>query len=171
MKKRVKAKAKKKPKPKIAQAVRRGLEIRPLPYSKTPGTAYHWTYVLRAKDPKKRELIARGMEYAVAKNNLITYSNEAAKNAVLFDRVEPLKFDCRKLKKRATTNCCNLVSTACRFAGIKTPRKSSAATLPQKWKKYGFDVIPYKDGKTKLLRGDILDASIKPKVHTAGYLG
>lgn len=154
----------------IAQAVRKGIVRRQFPYSRKQGSAYHWTYVLRATDPKKRELIAKGMERAVKNNKQIKYSNTAEGNAVLWDKASKVGFDPLKVKK-ATTNCCNLASVACRYAGLKTPRKSSARTLPQKWEKYGFKVIPYKHGKTKLLRGDILDANIKPKVHTAVYLG
>lgn len=165
-------KKKKKKVPCIAQATtKNGVHIRTLPYSTKDGSAYHWTYVLRAKDPKKRELIARGMEYAV-RCGKISYSNESSKNAKLFDDTKPLGFDCRKLKKRSTTNCCNLVGVACRFAGIKTPRKSSARTLPETW--YDTDEFKrfrYRHGKTALLRGDILDASHMPHVHTAGYLG
>lgn len=156
--------------PRIAQAVRKGIVIRTLPYSKKSGSAYHWTYVLRAKDKKKRERIAQGMERAV-KCKKISYSNTADRNARLFDAVKPYGFDCMKLKKKTTTNCCNLASVACNFAGIPTPRKNTASNLPSKWAKYGFRVIPYHHGKTKLLRGDILDSTIKPKVHTAVYLG
>lgn len=154
----------------IAQAVRKGIKKRTFPYSKKKGKAYHWTYVLRAKDKDKRELIAKGMERAV-RCKKIKYSNESSRNAALFDAVKKYKFDCMKLKKTTTTNCCNLASVACRYAGIKTPRKSSSRTLPTKWKKYGFTVYKYKKGKTKLRRGDILVATIKPKVHTAVYLG
>lgn len=161
----------KKKKPRIAQAVHRGITTRSFPYNPKPGTAYHWTYVLRAKRPDQREAIARGMERAVKRNNLIKYSNESDKNAALYDQVKPRHYDPLKVTKKTTTNCCNLVSVACNWAGIHTPRKSSATTLPKKWVQYGFKVIPYKHGKTKLLRGDILDANIKPKVHTAVYLG
>lgn len=160
----------KKHKPKMAQAIRKGIRTQRFKYAKTDGKAYHWTYVLRAKDRKKRELIAEGMEKAV-KCGKIKYSNDADRNARLYDAVKNYHFNCAKLKKHTTTNCCNLASVACRYAGIKTPRKNSARTIPEKWEKYGFKVIRYKHGKTKLLRGDILDASHKPKVHTAVYLG
>ena len=156
---------------KMAQAIRKGIRSQKFKYSRRNGTAYHWTYVLRAKDKKKRELIARGMERAV-KCGKISYSNESNKNARLYDAVKKHKFDCMRLKKRTTTNCCNLASVACNYAGIKTPRKNSATTLPSKWGKMkDFKVIRYKHGKTKLKRGDILDASHKPKIHTAVYLG
>ena len=155
----------------MAQAVRKGIRKQKFKYAKTSGTAYHWTHVLRAKDPKKRELIAVDMERAVKKANYIQYSNESKKNAKLYDVVDNKKFNCSKVTKRTYTNCCNLVSVACNFAGIPTPRKSSARTMPSKWAKYDFEIIPYKHGKTKLLRGDILDATVKPKVHAAVYLG
>lgn len=154
----------------MAHAVRKGIRKQKFKYAKTGGKAYHWTYVVRAKDKKKRELIAQGMERAV-KSGKITYSNTASKNAALYNAVKGKKFDCMKLTKKTTTNCCNLASVACRYAGIKTPRKNSARTLPTKWKKLGFKVYKYKHGKTKLRRGDILDATQKPKVHTAVYLG
>lgn len=154
---------------KIAQAVRKGIQIRKFPYSKKKGTAYHWTYVLRAIDESKRDLIAKGMEKAVACKK-IKYSNTKEKNASLYDAVKKYKFDCSKLKKTTTTNCCNLASVACNYAGIRTPRKNNSRTLPSKWKPYGFEVIKYKHGKTKLKRGDILVATQKPHVHTAVYL-
>lgn len=153
----------------IAQAVHKGILIRKFPYSKKKGHAYHWTYVLRAEDASKRDKIAKGMEKAVACKK-ITYSNTKAKNAALYDAVKKYDFNCSKLRKRTTTNCCNLASVACNYAGIPTPRKSNSRTLPAKWEKYGFEVIKYKHGKTKLQRGDILVATIKPKVHTAVYL-
>ena len=154
---------------KMAHAIRKGIRKQKFKYAKTDGKAYHWTYVLRATDPAVADKIARGMEKAV-KCGKIRYSNAKGKNAKLFDAVKKYGFNCSKLRKKTTTNCCNLVSVACRYAGIPTPRKSSARTLPKKWVKYGFLVIPYEKGMT-LQRGDILDASHKPKVHTAVYLG
>ena len=154
---------------KIAQAIRKGIQIRKFPYSKKKGSAYHWTYVLRAIDESKRDKIAKGMEKAV-KCGKISYSNTKERNAALFDAVKKYGFDCSRLKKKTTTNCCNLASVACNYAGIKTPRKNNSRTLPAKWKPYGFEVIKYKHGKTKLKRGDILVATQKPKVHTAVYL-
>lgn len=154
---------------KIAQAIRKGIQIRKLPYSKKKGSAYHWTYVLRAKDESKRDKIAKGMEKAV-KCGKISYSNTKEKNAALFDAVKSKGFDCSKLKKKTTTNCCNLASVACNYAGIKTPRKNNSRTVVKKWAPLGFQVIKYKHKKTKLKRGDILVASQKPKPHVAVYL-
>ena len=153
---------------KMAQAVRKGIRKQKYKYSKSKKSAYHWSYVLRAKDKAKRNKIAEGMEKAVACHK-ISYSNEGERNAALFDMVKEEGFDCSKLKKKTTTNCCNLVSVACRYAGIPTPRKSSARTMASKWKKYGFKCLKFKG--TKLHRGDILVDNTEPKVHTAVYLG
>jgi NADH:ubiquinone oxidoreductase subunit E len=112
--------------------------------------------------------IAEGMEKAVACHK-ISYSNESKKNAALYDAVKKYDFDCSKLKKKTTTNCCNLVSVACNYAGIKTPRKSSARTMASKWQKYGFKCCKF-TGK-HLKRGYILVDNTEPKVHTAVYLG
>ena len=155
----------------MAQAIRKGIRKQKFKYAKTDGTAYHWTYIIRAKDPKKRELIAKGMEKAV-KCGKLSYSNESKKNADAWDKASKVGFDCSKLKKKGTINCINLVSIACNFAGIKTPRKSSARTAHKKWVAAlpdDLECLPYKG--TKKLRGDILTASHKPKVHAAGYLG
>ena len=153
---------------KIAQAIKKGIQTRKMVYSKKKGSAYHWTYILRANDPAKRPLIVKGMKKAV-KCKKIKYSNSKEKNAALYSAVKKKKFDCSKLKKKTTTNCCNLVSVACNYAGIKTPKKSNSRTLPKKWPKYGFTV--YKYSRSILEPGDILVSTTKPKVHTAVYLG
>lgn len=166
------AKKKKKKVPMIAQATpKHGIAYRKLPYSKVRGTAYHWRYVIRATGKARRKLIAKGIENAVECRK-VKYSNKGKTNAKLYDDTKPYRFNCLKLKKKSSTNCCNLASVACRYAGIHTPRKSSARTLPQKWAKVkGLKVYRYHHGRTKLRRGDILDADIKPKVHTAVYIG
>ena len=153
---------------KMAQAVKKGIRKQKFKYAKKKSSAYHWSYVLRAKNKDRRDLIAQGMEKAVACKK-ISYSNESKKNAALFDCVKSVGFDCSKLNVRTTTNCCNLVSVACRYAGLKTPRKSSARTMASKWKKYGFKCYKY-SGKN-LKRGDILVDNTEPKVHTAVFLG
>lgn len=152
----------------MAQAVRKGIKKQKYKYSKSKKSAYHWSYVLRAKDSSKRGRIAEGMEKAVACHK-ISYSNSGKKNAKLYDKVKGVGFDCSRLTSKATTNCVNLVSVACRYAGLKTPRKSSARSMASKWKKYGFKCIKFK--KAKLQRGDILVDNTEPKVHTAVYLG
>lgn len=152
----------------MAQAIRKGIRKQAYKYSKSKKSAYHWSYVLRAKDASKREKIAKGMEKAVACGK-ISYSNTKAKNAALYDAVKGKGFDCSKLTKKTTTNCCNLVSVACNYAGLKTPRKSSARTMMNKWGSYGFK--KYKFTGKALQRGDILVDCTEPKVHTAVYLG
>lgn len=152
---------------KMGQAIRKGIRIQKFKYSKSKNSAYHWRYVLVA--PKKqRLLIAEAMEKAV-KCGKIRYSNEGDKNAKLFDDAKKVRWDCSKLKKKTTTNCCNLVSVCCRYAGIKTPRKSSARTMDEKWRKYGLKRKRFNANQLK--RGYILVDDTEPKVHTAVYLG
>lgn len=152
----------------MAQAIRKGIRKQTYKYSKSKKSAYHWSYVLIPKDASKCEKIAQGMEKAVACGK-VSYSNEAKKNADLWDKAAKVGFDCSKLKSKATTNCCNLVSVACRYAGLKTPRKSTARTMASKWKQYGFKCCKF-TGK-HLKRGYILVDNTEPKVHTAVYLG
>lgn len=156
----------------IAQATRKkGIAFRKLPYSRKAGTAYHWTYVIRATDPKARKAIVADAKAAV-KSGKIRYSNEAATNAKLYEDTKKHKFDCSKLKKKSSTNCINYASVCCRFAGLKTPRKSSAASMVRTWKDVrGLKIIRYRHGKTKLRAGDLLDASQKPSCHVAIYIG
>lgn len=158
----------KKKEAKMGQAIRKGIRKQAYKYSKSRNSAYHWSYVLRAPKSAQRELIAIGMEKAV-KCGKIRYSNESDSNAKLYDDVRKLHFDCSKLRKRTYTNCCNLVSVCCRYAGIDTPRKSTARTMAQKWQKYGLKCHKF-TGKN-LKRGDILVDCTEPKVHTAVYLG
>ena len=156
----------------IGQATKKhGIAYRKLPYSKKKGSAYHWTYIIRATDKAKRKRIAEGMRRAIGCRK-IKYSNDSRYNARLYDDVAKYGFDCAKLKKTSYTNCINLLSVCFRYAGLKTPRKSSARTAPQKWSKVkGIKVYRYKHGKSKLHVGDGLDATQKPKVHAACYVG
>lgn len=152
----------------MEQAIRKGIRKQKYVYNKSKKSAYHWSYVLRAEDPSKRKKIAEGIDKAV-KCGKISYSNDSKKNAALYDAVKGKGFDCSKLTKKTTTNCCNLVSVACNYAGIKTPRKSSARTMASKWKQYGFKC--YKFTGKSLQKGDILVDNTEPKVHTAVYIG
>lgn len=152
----------------MAQAIRKGIRKQKYTYNKSKKSAYHWSYVLRAKDKEKRELIAQGMEKAVACKKL-SYSNTKEKNADAWDKASKVGFDCSKLKSKGTINCVNLVSIACNYAGIKTPRKSSARTMASKWTSKGLK--RYKFTGKSLQRGDILVDCTEPKVHTAVYLG
>lgn len=148
---------------------KRGVHKRKFKYSAQTGSAWHWTYVIRAKNADKRKLIAKGMENAIANSKLIKYSNASKKNTALYNAVKPYKFDCRKLKKKTTVNCSALASICARYAGYKTPRRSSSLTIHKTWKDKGFKVLKYKKGM-KLYRGDVLISTTRPSPHTAVVL-
>lgn len=147
---------------------KKGVHKRKFAYSKKAGSAYHWTYVKRAINTKKRKLIAEGMEQAIAKKKYIKYDN-GDKSTKMFDDLKPLKFNISKLAKKTYVNCCNLASICCRYAGISTPRKSSSLTLHNKWSDKDFKRLPYKEGM-KLSKGDVLISTTTPKPHTAVVL-
>ena len=99
---------------KIGQiTTKKGVHSRSFPYSSNTGSAYHWTYVMRA-DKKYRLLIAEGMEKAIKKKKKIKYSN-GSKCCQLYDDVKP-KFDVSKLNKKSYVNCSVLASICCRYA-------------------------------------------------------
>lgn len=145
----------------IGEIVHKGVRKRKFKYK--PNTYSGWNYVMRA--PKdKRELIAQGMELAIKNKSKIKYDN-GSKSGRLYDDTKP-KFDFR-LTKKTYTNCSALASVCCRYAGIKTPKKSSSLTLHKKWT--GFKRIKYKQGM-KLYRGDVLVRCKYPSPHTAVVL-
>lgn len=150
----------------IGHAQRKGLNKKTFKYSKKKSSPYHITYVIHATNDIKREKIAKCMEYAIAKKKLIKYSNSGAKSYSLYTALKKKKFDPRKLKKKAYTNCCNLVSVCCRFAGYKTPKQMSSVKLHKQFKKIkGFKVKKYKPGMV-LVRGDIIVSTTTPGAHS-----
>lgn len=146
----------------IIQMTRKCVGTRKFPYNADKTKSYHWTYVLRHP---KGDKIAEGMELALKTKSKIKYDN-GSKSTQLYTIMKPLKWDMSKLTKTAYVNCCVIVSIACRYAGIKTPKKCSSRTMYKQWKKYGFEIIPYKKGM-KLKRGDILTCTTQEHPHTA----
>lgn len=134
-------------------------------YSANSGSAYHWSYVKRASKKEKRELIAKAMELAIKNGKYIKYSNKSAKSVELYEAIKP-KFKIQDLKHKVHTNCCDLVSVCCRYAGFNTPKHNDSRYIADKW--LGLKKIKYEKGM-KLYRGDILISVNKP--HTAIYLG
>lgn len=148
----------------IIQLTSKGVNKRSTPYNTNEGSAYHWTYVMRYPNTEVRELIAEGMEHALSAKAMIGYDN-GSKSTKLFTDTKP-HYDCKRLKKKSYANCCNLVSVACRYAGIKTPKSLNSLTLHKTLTNYGFKRIKFEKGM-KLYRGDILVSSTRPKPHTA----
>ena len=125
-------------------------------------------YVLRAKDPEKREKIAVAMERACANNN-IGYS-QPTRNT-LYSDVKPYGFDPAKTTKKVNTDCSALVRVCVHFAGIPvgdfiTSNEASKLMGTGKFEKFTDDAHCKKSDY--LMHGDILVT--RTKGHTAVVL-
>ena len=125
-------------------------------------------YVLRAKDPEKREAIAMAMERA-CDNNDIGYS-QPTRNT-LFNDVKPYGFDPAKTTKPVNTDCSALVRVCVHYAGIEvgdfiTSNEVSKLMATGAFDKFTDDA--HCKSSDHLLRGDILDT--RTKGHTVVVL-
>lgn len=124
--------------------------------------------VVRAIDPKVREMIARGMEIACSNKN---YGYDQSQNRSAWDYLKAFGFDMEKLDTPKETDCAQLVRLCIHYAGLTTP-DFYTATLVEVLKKTGYFEILTSDKYCKssdyLLRGDIL--CTKTKGHTVVVL-
>ena len=125
-------------------------------------------YVLRAKDPEKRERIATAMERACANNN-IGYS-QPTRNT-LFNDVKAFGFDPEKTTKPVNTDCSALVRVCVHYAGITvdnfiTSNEVSMLMVTGKFELFKDD--EHCNSSDHLLRGDILVT--RTKGHTVVVL-
>ena len=122
-----------------------------------------WDYVIRFKDPDKREKVAVAMEKA-CKNDLIGYDQN--QRNTLLSKSRAYGYDPGAVTVACETDCSALVSLACMYAGVKESDlvvySNSATThsLRSRLLKTGL-VNVYNDNKyvakdTYLMRGDIL---------------
>lgn len=122
-------------------------------YQRTKG----WSAVFRAKDKKKRELIARAMEQACA-NDCIGY--DQSQRTTLYDAAKLYDFDMSKITKDVETDCSALVSVCCNAAGIVVSKDMYTGNEKKALEATGeFTVYTETDYLTaagKLIRGDIL---------------
>lgn len=125
-------------------------------------------YVLRAKDPEKRERIAVAMERACA-NNDIGYDQST--RLTLFNNVKAAGFDPAKTTKKVNTDCSALVRVCVHYAGIEvdnfiTSNEVSKLMATGAFEKFTDD--EHCKSSDHLLRGDILDT--RTKGHTVVVL-
>ena len=125
-------------------------------------------YVLRAKDPEKREQIAVAMERACA-NNDIGYDQST--RLTLFNNVKDFGFDPANTTKKVNTDCSALVRVCVHYAGIKvdnfiTSNEVSKLMATGAFEKFTDD--EHCKSSDHLLRGDILDT--RTKGHTVVVL-
>lgn len=125
-------------------------------------------YVLRAKDPEKREKIAVAMERA-CDNNDIGYSQPT--RLTLFENVKPYGFDPACTTKPVNTDCSALVRVCVHYAGITVDNFITSNEVSMLMATGQFEL--FKDdahckSSDHLLRGDILDT--RTKGHTVVVL-
>lgn len=125
-------------------------------------------YVLRAKDPEKREMIAVAMERACA-NNDIGYSQPT--RLTLYNDVKAFGFDPAKTTKPVNTDCSALVRVCVHYAGITVDNFITSNEVSMLMATGKFELFK-DDGHCKssdhLLRGDILVT--RTKGHTVVVL-
>lgn len=129
-----------------------GHEVERYKWTDRPGDGW---VILRAKDPAKREKLAKAME-AACDNENIGYGQDH--NQTLYREAEKVDFDIEKVNVPCWTDCCRLERVTARSAGIKVD-DCYTATQVKTWEKTGeFEVLTgekYAHTDKYLLRGDV----------------
>lgn len=122
-----------------------------------------WNVVIRFKDAKKAEKVAKAMEKACA-NNRIGY-DQNQRNTVL-TQARKFKYDMSKITTKCECDCSSLVSVCCMYAGVaenalyKGSNCATTSTLRSRLKGTGeVEVLTnnkYLTSDKYLKRGDIL---------------
>ncbi|MBO5743455.1 MAG: hypothetical protein J6R68_04150 [Clostridia bacterium] len=119
--------------------------------------SHPWVYVIRAKDSKAREKIAKAMEQACANNNI---GYDQYQRTTLFTLAKEKAWDISKVATKCECDCSSLVAVCVNAAGISVSKDIYTGNQKSALANTGkFDI--YTDAKyTKsdayLMRGDIL---------------
>ena len=127
-----------------------------------------WNKVIRAKDPKVAEKIAKAMEQACA-NNCIGYDQK--QRTTLYDLAKATGWDLSKITTKCECDCSSLVAVCVNASGIKVSKDIYTGNESKALQATGaFTVLMtkgYTDYDSYLMRGDIL---LKEGSHTAVVL-
>lgn len=124
--------------------------------------------LIRPKDSKKAEKIAKNMEYA-CDSKYVGY--DQGQNTTLYKAVKELGFDISKLKTKCETDCARLVRVCVKFAGINAADFYTGTEVETLKATGEFDILTsdkYCKSSDYLKRGDILVT--KTKGHTVVVL-
>jgi uncharacterized protein YgiM (DUF1202 family) len=123
-----------------------------------------WGYILRPKNKKDAEAMAKCMEDACA-NNCIGYDQND--RLTLWEAVKNNGFKCdsKSLTKKVECDCSALVRVCMAYAGIKVANFRTATQIDTIMPTKKFKKIKFKDAN-QLKRGDIVVTKITPG-HTA----
>ena len=112
--------------------------------------------VFRPKDPAVAEKIAQDMEYA-CDNDYIGY--DQSQNQTLWNVVQPLGFDCSKVRTYCETDCSQLLRVCINYAGVAIEMFSTAdepSYLLQSGAFVEMTGIQYQKSSALLRRGDCI---------------
>lgn len=112
--------------------------------------------LIRPKDPKKAEKIAKDMEYACDSKYVGYDQNE---NTTLYKAVKPLGFDISKLKTMCETDCARLARVCVKYAGINAGDFYTGTAVEVLEETGEFEILrsdKYCKSSQYLKRGDLL---------------
>ena len=112
-------------------------------------------YIARAKDPAKRELIAKDMEYLCA-NNHFCYGQ--SNRSTGYTACKAVGWDASKVTKDVNVDCSKAVQICCLFAGIQVGSFSTLTELKTLEETGEFEIIKDDEicsNSDYWLRGDI----------------
>ena len=116
-----------------------------------------WSVVLRAKNPKKAEIIADTMQKACANDNI---GYDQYDRTTLFELAKKKKWRVDKITTPCETDCSALVAVCVNAAGIKVSKDSYTGNLEKNLMATGefeaFTDSSYTESTENLQRGDIL---------------
>ena len=136
-------------------------------YGKSSGSAFHWKYVFRAKDPSIGKALAENMKAAAA-NDHIGYDQDSPDRYSFYDAAAAADWDISAISTNCETTCASAVSVCLNAAGVKVPKLwysgIVARDLENTGQFYCYTSSDYTASPAKLLPGDIL---VTPDKHTA----
>ena len=112
--------------------------------------------LLRAKDEKVAEKIAKDMQYACDNNNI---GYDQSERDTLYNVAKKVGFDCSKVTTKCETDCSALVRVCICYAGIDCPNirtNNLADTLVKTGAFTKYTAKKYTESSDYLMRGDIL---------------
>lgn len=119
--------------------------------------SHPWAYVIRAKDSKARERIAKAMEQACANNNI---GYDQYQRTTLFALAKEKAWDISKVAKKCECDCSSLVAVCVNAAGISVSKDiytgNQKSALANTGKFNIYTDVKYTKSDAYLMRGDIL---------------
>lgn len=134
-------------------------------YNSKKKNCYHWTHVVRCKDPSKAKIMAQVMRDA-CENNAVGYDRGDGQRTTFYKELVRCNYDATLITKKCETSCTPLIAACVNAAGYNIKNDSSAGGLLSRLKKTGdfkvYTSSDYTKSDKKLKAGDILIAMNHP---------